>query len=217
MTSRAASRSPMVWASSRAFKRRTHSPSRQVVPAVTPTPIRETPAEDEPMQVSVRVEVRAGAAMAGADRIVWVEGEVLLNVMFCDPAFCEEFDCADEVPVPPEPPAPPVPPDDVVVLLPEFDSLDDPPAADVLTLLDELPELLFAAFELPVVLPLFDVLVLPTDELPVVFPVLVVLPCVLPLEVDAALLLADDVVLLVLALPLLFVLAEFPASFTEPP
>ena len=85
ITSRAASRSPMVWASSRAFSLRTHSPSRQVVPAVTPTPISETPAEDDPMQVSVSVDVRAGAAMAGAYLTVCELGEVLvvLLVMLC--------------------------------------------------------------------------------------------------------------------------------------
>jgi hypothetical protein len=221
----------MVWASSRAFRRRTHSPSRQVVPAVTPTPIRDTPAEDEPMQVSVRVEVSAGAAIAGADRTVVVDGLVELKVMFCEPALLEPLDDEpddDEPPVPPVPPVPPEPPEPPVatlLLLPEFCS--EPPVELVLllTLFDELPELLslLDELELPVVLPLFEVLpvfdVLPTDELPVVLPVLVVLPWVLPLDVEDALLLAEELVLVLtlLVLPLVLAFDELPEFPTEPP
>jgi hypothetical protein len=41
---------------------------------VAPHPTTEMPAEDDPMQVSVKVVVRAGAAIGGAERMVWSAG-----------------------------------------------------------------------------------------------------------------------------------------------
>lgn len=43
-----------------------------MVPAVTPTPISDSPADDEPMQVSDKVVVSDGATICGTVLIVWV-------------------------------------------------------------------------------------------------------------------------------------------------